>query len=61
MILLILLGLLGGTGRLGDTKNTIADWSPVGALMTLFSEVLAAAPQVKAIVTSRAPLRVVGE
>lgn len=40
MILLILLGLLGGTGILGDTIKAIADWSPVGALMALFSDVL---------------------
>ncbi|WP_028266311.1 ABC transporter permease [Arthrobacter sp. MA-N2] len=40
MILLILLGTLGGSGILGDTIKTIADWSPVGALMTLFSDVL---------------------
>jgi len=41
---LILLGLLGGTGILGDTMKTIADWSPVGALMTLFSDVLNKSP-----------------
>ncbi|WP_285727400.1 ABC transporter permease [Psychromicrobium xiongbiense] len=40
MIVLMLLGLLGGTGLLGDTLKAIADWSPVGALMTLFSDVL---------------------
>ena len=38
--LLLLLGLLGGTGLLGDTLKTIADWSPVGALMTLFADAL---------------------
>ncbi len=37
---LLLLGLLGGTGLVGDTLKTIADWSPVGALMTLFSYAL---------------------
>jgi ABC-2 type transporter. len=40
MIILLLLGLLGGTGILGDTMKSIAGWSPVGALMTLFSDVL---------------------
>ncbi len=44
MIVLILLRLLGGTGILGDTMKTIADWSPVGALMTLFSDVLNKSP-----------------
>ena len=39
-IILILLGILGGTGILGDTMKSIAGWSPVGALMTLFSDVL---------------------
>ncbi len=39
-IVLLLLGLLGGTGILGDTMKSIAAWSPVGALMTLFSDVL---------------------
>lgn len=40
MAVLMLLGVLGGTGMLGDTLQTIADWSPVGALMTLFATVL---------------------
>lgn len=40
MILLILLGLLGATGILGDTMKSIAAWSPVGALMTLFTDAL---------------------
>lgn len=44
MGLLIVLGLTGGTGLLGDTMKTIADWSPVGALMTLFSDVLNQSP-----------------
>lgn len=35
-IVLILLGLLGASGLLGDTIKSIADWSPVGALITLF-------------------------
>jgi ABC-2 type transport system permease protein len=34
---LILLGILGATGLLGDTLKTIADWSPVGAMINLFS------------------------
>lgn len=38
MILPLLLGLLGGTGILGDTMKSIAAWSPVGALMTLFAD-----------------------
>lgn len=41
-VLLLLLGLLGATGILGDIVKTIAAWSPVGALMTLFSDVLGA-------------------
>jgi ABC-2 type transport system permease protein len=40
MIALLLLGVLGGTGILGDTIKAISDWSPVGGLMTLFSDVL---------------------
>jgi len=39
-IILILLGLLGGTGILGDTMKIIAEWSPIGALMTLFADAL---------------------
>lgn len=42
--LLLLLGLLGGTGLLGDTLKTIADWSPVGALMTLFADAMITPP-----------------
>jgi ABC-2 type transport system permease protein len=42
--ILLLLGLLGGTGLLGDTLKTVADWSPVGALMTLFADALASSP-----------------
>ena len=42
-IVLVLLGIFGGTGLLGDTLKTIAQWSPVGALMTLFSSVVAGA------------------
>jgi len=40
LIVFVLLGTLGGTGILGDTIQAIAGWSPVGALMTLFSDVL---------------------
>ncbi len=39
-IVLVLLGILGATGILGDTMKSIGAWSPVGALMTLFSDVL---------------------
>ncbi|MCQ9163465.1 ABC transporter permease [Arthrobacter sp. STN4] len=39
-IVLILLGLVGGTGLLGDTLKSIAEWTPVGALMTLFADIL---------------------
>jgi ABC-type multidrug transport system, permease component len=39
-IILVLLGIVGGTGLLGDTMKSIAGWSPVGALMTLFSDVM---------------------
>lgn len=42
-IVLFLLGLFGGTGIMGDTMKSIAGWSPVGALMTLFTDVLAGA------------------
>ena len=37
-VILILLGLVGASGILGDTMKSIAAWSPVGALMTLFSD-----------------------
>lgn len=39
-VVLLLLGLLGSTGVLGDTAKTIADWSPVGATITLYIGVL---------------------
>lgn len=39
-IILLLLGILGRTGILGDTMTSIAGWSPVGAVMTLFSDAL---------------------
>jgi len=38
-IALILLGLLGSTGVLGDTMQTVAAWSPAGALINLFAAV----------------------
>ncbi len=40
-VFLVLLGILGATGILGDTVKSIAAVSPVGALMTLFADVLA--------------------
>jgi ABC-2 type transport system permease protein len=39
-IVFLLLGLLGSSGILGDTVQTIADWTPVGALINLYSGVL---------------------
>lgn len=42
-VVLLLLGILGATGIIGDTMKAIAGWSPVGALMTLFSDVLSQA------------------
>ena len=39
-IALILLSSLGQSGALGATWGTIARWSPVGAVMTLFASVL---------------------
>ena len=38
-VLLLLLGILGISGVLGDTFTAVAKWSPVGALMTLFTAV----------------------
>jgi ABC-2 type transport system permease protein len=37
---LILLGTFGQSGSLGPTWESIAQWSPVGAVMTLFAAVL---------------------
>jgi ABC-2 type transport system permease protein len=37
---LILLGILGQTGALGAFWSSVARWSPVGAVMTLFAGVL---------------------
>ena len=37
---LILLGLLGQSGDLGPFWSSVARWSPVGAVMTLFAGVL---------------------
>lgn len=42
-IVLLLLGILGGTGILGDAFKAIAAWTPVGALMNLFSDTLSGA------------------
>jgi ABC-2 type transport system permease protein len=39
-IVLVLFGLLGLSGQLGNTVESIAKWSPVGTVMTLFSGVL---------------------
>jgi ABC-2 type transport system permease protein len=39
-VVLLLLGLLGSTRVLGDLAKTIADWSPVGAIITLYGGVL---------------------
>lgn len=39
-IVLVLLGILGGTGVLGDVVKSVSQWTPVGALMTLFSDVI---------------------
>ncbi len=41
-IVLLLTGILGGSGVLGDTMQSIADWTPVGALMILFSDAVTA-------------------
>lgn len=38
-IVLILLGILGASGVLGDTFKNISSWTPVGALIALFSGV----------------------
>lgn len=43
-IVLLLLGLLGVTGILGDVVKAIGDWSPVGALMRLFTAALTGSP-----------------
>jgi ABC-2 type transport system permease protein len=39
-VVLIFLGLFGASGLLGSTWETISQWSPVGAVMTLFAGVL---------------------
>lgn len=36
-ILLVLTGILGPTGILGDDFRTFSDWTPVGALITLYT------------------------
>lgn len=38
--LLLLVGLLGSSGLLGTTVQVIAEWSPVGALITLYDGVV---------------------
>lgn len=38
--ILIMLGLLGQTGALGGFWDSVARWSPVGAVMTLFAGVI---------------------
>ncbi|MEZ2388399.1 ABC transporter permease [bacterium RCC_150] len=43
-ILLILTGILGSTGILGEDFKNFAAWTPVGALINLFSAVLSLAP-----------------
>lgn len=42
-ILLVLIGLIGGTGILGDTIKSISGWTPVGALIILFSDAVGGA------------------
>jgi ABC-2 type transport system permease protein len=39
-VVLLLLGLLGSTGILGSTVHDISNWSPVGAMINLYSGVL---------------------
>jgi ABC-2 type transport system permease protein len=39
-VVFLLLGLLGATGILGSVVQDISDWTPVGALVTLYSGVL---------------------
>jgi ABC-2 type transport system permease protein len=39
-IVFLLLGLLGSSGILGSTVHDISNWSPVGALINLYSRVL---------------------
>ena len=43
-IALVLTGILGSTGILGDDFKNFAAWTPVGALINLFSAVLNIAP-----------------
>lgn len=38
-IVLILVGILGAAGVLGDNFKTFSEWTPVGALITLFTAV----------------------
>lgn len=39
-VVLVVLGLLGQAGALGGTWTTIAPWTPLGAIMTLYARVL---------------------
>lgn len=39
-VILLLLGLLGSSGLLGTDVQVLAEWSPVGALITLYDGVL---------------------
>jgi ABC-2 type transport system permease protein len=39
-VVLLLLGLLGSSGALGATLKAIADWSPIGANITLYEGVI---------------------
>lgn len=43
-VALILTGILGSTGLLGDDFKNFADWTPVGALINLYSAVLNVTP-----------------
>ena len=42
-VVLLLLGLLGSSGVLGDTIKSISDWTPVGAMISLFASALGVA------------------
>jgi ABC-2 type transport system permease protein len=39
-VVLLLLGLLGSSGALGATWTTISQWSPIGAIITLYEAVI---------------------
>lgn len=42
-VVLMLVGLVGGSGVLGDTMKVVAEWTPVWALITLVSDSLSQA------------------